>query len=195
VRPHYLKRVCLVGPESTGKTILARRLAERFDTTFVPEFANGWIAMNGWPKGPVDLEEFVHGQMAMQHAAEELADKVLFCDSDPLTTRLWSEFLYGSATPMVKRAALDTDYDLYLVTSPNTPFVPDVHRKEGLVDREAFFMRTINSLKALQRHYVVIDENDWDSRIEQAVAAVESNIGVRAALSNQSAEDVPQIAP
>ena len=119
----------------------------------------------------------------MQHASEELANRVLICDSDPLTTRWWSEVLFNNrASDVVRKAAHEQNYDLYLLTAPNTGWVADVHRQEGLVDRQAFFTRARTSLQALGRKFVVVDADGWDARRSQAIEAIDTIVHARTAI-------------
>ena len=72
VRPYFVRRVRLVGPESTGKSRLARDLAAHFDTVHVPEFARTWLDPKQGICSPDDIPIIARGQMAAEAALARL---------------------------------------------------------------------------------------------------------------------------
>ncbi|WP_428263775.1 AAA family ATPase [Haliangium sp.] len=131
VRPYFVKRVRIVGPESSGKSTLARALARRFDTVWVPEYAETVIRLHDGRIDEADLVEFVRGQVADEQALARSARRVLICDTDAVTTLVWSRLLYGRVAPALAaavEAAAARPYELTLLCLPDVPFAPDVHR-------------------------------------------------------------------
>lgn len=125
-------RICLHGPESTGKSTLGTRLAAHLGCEIVPEYGRAYCEAHGTDIG---LAELVHiGQMqdAMNHAAaaraaELGADYVLF-DTDPLITAVWAEMMFGQTAGYRRDAWFDgfTGHaDLYLLLDIDLPFVDD----------------------------------------------------------------------
>jgi NadR type nicotinamide-nucleotide adenylyltransferase len=185
VRPHYLKRVCVFGPESTGKTTLARDLAAHFDTVWAHEYARPLLDRKGGVCDYEDLERIALGQAAAEAALAYQANRVLFTDTDPLTTRIWSEVLFEKVPPVVETLATRHTYDLTLLCDVDVPWVDDDQRfLGGPAERQAFFSRCQEALEARQRPFVRIS-GDWRSRLAAAVAAVE------ALLSSRSTASVP----
>jgi NadR type nicotinamide-nucleotide adenylyltransferase len=171
VRPYFLRRVCLFGPESTGKTTLARRLAERFETVAVPEYARPLLEAQGGRIEPEDIPRIARGQLASEEALARNARGVLFCDTDLLTTTIWSDVLFGSCPEWVRLEAGRRTYDLYLLLDVDVPWMTDVVRY--LPDqRRAFFDRCRLALEERGRPFVVIT-GDWERRLTTAIAAVE----------------------
>ncbi len=171
VRPYFVKRVCVFGPESTGKTTLARRLAERFATAWVPEYARTLLEAQGGRLTPADLPHIVRGQAAAEDALARNARKVLICDTDPLTTLVWSEVLYGTCDPFVRQQAEKRSYDLYLLLDVDVPWVADVVRYLPQ-ERRAFFERCRAELERRGRRHVHL-RGSWDERWVRACEAVE----------------------
>ena len=93
VRPHYLKRVCIFGPESTGKSTLAADLARHYGTLYVPEYARPLLDPKGGVCAASDIPRIALGQRASEDALARQARKLLFCDTDALTTTIWSDWL------------------------------------------------------------------------------------------------------
>jgi NadR type nicotinamide-nucleotide adenylyltransferase len=171
VRPYFARRVCVFGPESTGKTTLARRLAEHFRTAWVPEYARTLIEAQGGRLAFDDMERIARGQAASEEALARNANRVLIADTDALTTLVWSETLYGRVPALVREQAEKRIYDLYLLLDVDVPWVADVARYLP-EDRRGFFERCRAELERRGRRYVVV-RGGPDERFEQARWAVE----------------------
>ena len=174
VRPYFVKRVCVFGPESTGKTTLARRLAEDFGTAWVPEYARSLLEAQGGKLEATDLPRIVRGQLASEDALARNARKVLICDTDPLTTLVWSEVLYGACDPLVREQAMKRTYDLYLLLDVDVPWVDDVVRYLP-ENRRGFFERCEAELVNRGRRFLCL-RGSWDERLARATRAVQEII-------------------
>ncbi|OSC40568.1 nicotinamide-nucleotide adenylyltransferase [Mycobacterium decipiens] len=170
VRPAFVKRVSIIGPESTGKTRLARTLAEKLRTKWVPEWANTLREHNGGSLVGLDWTEIVRGQFASEEALARNADRVLICDTDPLATTVWADFLLGSCPQKLRNLAW-RPYDLTLLTKPDLPWNADRprHLPGESVD---FFARCELALREAGRPFVVVS-GGWEKRISTALHAVE----------------------
>jgi HTH-type transcriptional regulator, transcriptional repressor of NAD biosynthesis genes len=136
VRAYLTRRVAVVGAESTGTTTLARDLAERYDTAWVPEVGRAVSeeraaagTFGDWTDA--DFVSIAARQQAEEDAAARRAGPVLFCDTDALATCVWQERYLGRSTPEVEALAASRRYDLYLLSGDDAPFVQD-----GLRDGE-----------------------------------------------------------
>ena len=122
-----VKRVCILGAESTGKTTLAETLAARYETVWVPEYGAIYHhAARGDPHRPWTADEFVHIaviQNWLEDFLARFARRVLFCDTDVFVTAVFAELYLGERVPAVQ--ALVRSYDLYLVCDVHTPFERD----------------------------------------------------------------------
>ena len=88
-------RIVLFGPESTGKTTMAKALANHFNCNWVPEFARTYL-QEKWDKSQEvctldDLLMIAEGQLTLENKALSQAERFLFCDTNVLVTRAWSE--------------------------------------------------------------------------------------------------------
>jgi NadR type nicotinamide-nucleotide adenylyltransferase len=177
VRPFFVKRVCLFGPESTGKTTLARDLARHFETSWVHEYARPLLDPQGGKCFPDDIARIARGQIATEEAMAHQANRVLFCDTDVLTTTLWSDVLFGQTPAWVRRLADQRNYDLYMLLGVDVPWVNDNQRffHEPFVRRQ-MFERFRGALESRRRRYVII-RGDWDQRFAAACQAVRVLIG------------------
>jgi NadR type nicotinamide-nucleotide adenylyltransferase len=177
VRPHFVKRVCIFGPESTGKTTLARDLAKHFNTVWVAEFARGLLDHRNGECHPPDIELIARGQPAAEDALARQASRVLFCDTDVLTTTIWADELFGGCPEWIRTLADERRYDLYLLLDVDVPWVDDSQRYLPHKRRE-FFERCEQALRTRGRQFVVI-RGEWAERFAAAVRAVEGVMAER----------------
>jgi NadR type nicotinamide-nucleotide adenylyltransferase len=172
VRPYFARRVCVFGPESTGKSTLARDLAARFSTVWVPEYARTLLEAQGGRIEEGDIVRIARGQRASEDALARDANRILIQDTDLLETTIWSEALFGSCPPWIVEEAGRRAADLYLLTDVDVPWVKDAVRY--LPDeRRPFFDRCRAALESRKLRTVLVS-GSWEQRRATATAAVES---------------------
>lgn len=178
-RPYFVKRVRLIGPESTGKSTLTSKLAEHFGTVYADEYARRlleeYIQHRRYEPGEVrytDIADIARGQMVTEDAMARLAQRVLFCDTDLRTTVFWAQYYFGRCPGWIAEEAQKHQYAMTLLLSPDVPWIKDDLRPmDDLKERKAYFELLHKELKEKKEPFVVI-EGDWDKRWETAVAAV-----------------------
>lgn len=176
VRPYFVQRVCIFGPESTGKTTMARRLAEAYDTVWVAEHARPLLDLKGGRCDREDIPRIARGQIAAEEALARQANRLLFCDTDVLTTTIWSEVLFGDCPGWIRQAAAARQYDLTLLLDVDVPWTDDSQRFLGsALERRSFMKRCRTALEAHHRPYVLI-QGDWEQRFSAAREAIESKL-------------------
>lgn len=163
-------KVCVFGSESTGKSTLARGLADHFQTCHVPEYARELIAEQDGALSLADIDRIARGQMAAEDRMLHRANRLLVCDTDLMTTAIWSEWLFGSCPEWIKAEAARRQYNLYLLTDIDVPWVDDIHRYLP-EDRAAFQARCEKELVDRGINYVKI-QGSWQQRFETACKAV-----------------------
>ncbi len=169
------KRIVLVGPESTGKTTLVRKLAEHFRTAWVPEygrFLSEGKSLSGteWTTG--EFEHIADVQNRLEDELSYSANRVLVCDTDSWATGIWHRRYMGKRSGKVDSFAKTRRHDLYLLTTPDVPFVDDGLR-DGERIRDDMFHWFRDALDAEQLPYRILS-GSYDSRFEAAKKAVES---------------------
>jgi NadR type nicotinamide-nucleotide adenylyltransferase len=133
-----MKRICLHGPESTGKSTLGTRLAAHFGCEVVPEYGRAYCEANGTDIDMAALVHIAQTQDAMNHAAAARDGKMVLFDTDPLITAVWAEMMFGRRDPWFD--SFEGYADLYLLLDIDLPFVDDglrVYAKPD--DRRHFF--------------------------------------------------------
>jgi HTH-type transcriptional regulator, transcriptional repressor of NAD biosynthesis genes len=124
----FVKRACLLGGESTGKSTLAEALAREFDTVHVAEYGRElWEAKAGALAFP-DLRQIAEMQIQREEEAALRAKRFLFCDTSPLTTLFYSQHLFGKADPGLEQLA-ERRYDFTVLCAPDFAFVQDGTRQ------------------------------------------------------------------
>lgn len=173
-------RVALVGPESSGKTTLARLLAEHYGAAWVEEYVREYMERRDVGRGYArpfafdDLEPIGRGQIEAEDRAADGAS-LLFCDTELLTTEIWGEIYFGAAPEWVRRESRRRRYDLYLLLAPDIAWDDDGTREFPHRRRE-HFDRLRDELDARGLRYTVI-RGDYDARFRAAIAAVGELIG------------------
>ena len=126
-----VRRVAILGAESTGKSTLAAALAVHYNTVWVPEYLREFVVTHG--RVPFEQDQFgiARVQMEREHAAAARASRFLFCDTTPFMTAIYSGVYWGRVDPQL--AALDAAYDyaLTLVATPDVPWVADGLQRES----------------------------------------------------------------
>jgi HTH-type transcriptional repressor of NAD biosynthesis genes len=172
VRSFYLKKVCIYGPESTGKSTLTRRLAEHYSTVFVPEMAREVLGERS--VNDIVYEDFpvigeVHAGKIIE--MEKKSRALLFSDTDILTTIIYSTRYFGQVPDYPSWVYEANKFNLYLFCDTDVPWVEDIHRNSGHVHdqmRECF----MNELVKWGHPFVIIS-GGWNERLEAAVRAVD----------------------
>ncbi len=177
VRPYFVRRVCVFGPESTGKTTLTRALAKHYATIGVGEYARRLLEQKNGLCERDDIERIARGQMASEDALASAANRLMFCDTDLLLTTIWSKTLFGHCPAWIEAEAAHRSYDLYLLMEIDVAWVADPVRYLP-DDRAAFMQRCIEALERKGCRYVRIS-GGWDERFEAARAAVDAMLAGR----------------
>jgi HTH-type transcriptional repressor of NAD biosynthesis genes len=128
VRAHFVKRVVIIGAESTGTTTLSMALAEHYRTTWVPEVGRLYTDARRPRQELWRSDEFTFiavEQARMEEAMARLANRLLICDTDPFATTIWHERYLGRPSREVQAVADGREYDLYILTNTDIPFVQD----------------------------------------------------------------------
>lgn len=126
VRAWFIKRVVLVGAESTGKTTLAQQLADHFQTVWVPEYGrehweekvSGLTSSEASPRW--SSEEFIHiaqEQQRREDLAARQSNRILVCDTNAFATGTWYERYFHARHPLVDSIGQQSKADLYLIDS------------------------------------------------------------------------------
>ena len=165
-----MRKIVLTGPESSGKTTLAKQLAGHFGTGWVPEFARGFLEKLDRPYREADLLEIAQGQVASENEWANKTSGLLFLDTSLEVVKIWSEVVFGRCHPLIKEQLHNRLPDLYLLCRPDLPWEPDPLR-ENPGDRHVLFDLYQHELTGLGVHFIEIN-GMGNERIEKAIANV-----------------------
>lgn len=165
-----IKRVCIFGPESTGKSTMTKNLAAHFATVAVPEYARTFMETRDNELLETDLPHFARGMMASEEALAQRANRIIFSDTDALTTVIWSNWLYKRVPAEIEELAQSQNHDLYLLLNVDVPWVADPQRYLP-EERQSFLDECRRQLEKFKRPYVLISGADFAERTKNAIAA------------------------
>ncbi len=170
VRPYFVKRIVLTGPESTGKTTMAQQLAEHFHTNWVEEYGRDYFVKNGGISEISDLSRIAEGQVRLEEEALLHANKLLFCDTDLIVTQVWSEIYFKQCPQEVIDLSYTRRYDLHLLMDIDIPWEDDGTREFPQL-REWHFKRLKEELDQRNLPYVIIS-GSFEERLQACIRAV-----------------------
>ncbi len=169
------RAICIIGAESTGKTTLARLLAAHFDCPWVPEYLREFCEAHG--RTPMRDEQMhiletqhVSVQSA-QLAARRRGAPFVFCDTAPLLTAIYSEFVFGDAALYARAREMHASYALTLLLAPDIAWVADGLQRDGEQVRGPVTQMLIRELAALPQPVTTI-AGQGGARLSAAVEAV-----------------------
>ncbi|MBS0253702.1 MAG: ATP-binding protein [Proteobacteria bacterium] len=167
--------ICLHGAESTGKSVLAARLAERFGAVWVPEYGRTYCEEKGTDLTMADLLAIAEGQAMANQAALAAHPRLVLHDTDQLMTAAWAEMLFGEV-PAALMAYPKADH--YLLFAADTPWVDDGTRFFGKGPLRTRFAALAEEMLHRAKVPFTRIEGDWAAREAAAVAAIQARLAV-----------------
>ncbi|MBO9618251.1 MAG: ATP-binding protein [Niabella sp.] len=173
-----VKKVVIIGPESTGKSSLCAALAQHYQALWCPEYAREYLLKNGARYTYPDLQTIAGGQLELEdrlvEAAAAGAHPFVFIDTDMYVMKVWSEFVFGKCDPFILNAIAARKYDLYLLCNTDLPWAKDELREyPDLETRDHLFTIYKAELTAQQTPWAVISGTQ-NGRTQAAITAIDS---------------------
>lgn len=134
-----MKKIVIIGPESTGKSTLSAQLAAHYQTVWVPEFARGYLETLGRPYEQEDLLRIAEGQLKLEDEQAAKAERLMICDTDLQVIKVWSEAKYGDCDPRILELIASRQYDMYLLTYIDIAWEDDPLREHPLPEERMHF--------------------------------------------------------
>jgi NadR type nicotinamide-nucleotide adenylyltransferase len=181
-----LKKIVIIGPESTGKSVLSQQLANHYETTWCPEFAREYLLTNGINYDYDDLLTIAKGQLALedeyamtlenqsQTMLENGEHLPLFIDTDMYVMKVWCEFVFEKCHRFILDEIVRRKYDLYLLCNIDLPWVKDELREYPDIESRKKLYRIYKDLMINQQVPWVDISGDYKERLKKAVAAVDT---------------------
>ena len=175
-------RVAILGAESSGKSTLAAALAERYGSVWVPEYLREFVATQGRVPVAADQLGIARTQVEREAAAAAQARNYLFCDTTPLMTAVYSRHYFDGADAQLAALADATQYDVTLVTAPDSPWVADGLQRESEAVRQLIYRYLLDELDARGIVYHVLRDS-LEARLEQATPLLQQALAAAPAIS------------
>lgn len=123
-------KVAVVGPESTGKSVLCEQLAAHYKTNFVPEFARKYFENNKIEKHTLfDIDFIYQIQIQMEDELIVRSNVYLFSDTSLVSGKVWAQEVFNTSPPFINENLDEVKYDLYLLCDIDIPWVRDKQRR------------------------------------------------------------------
>jgi NadR type nicotinamide-nucleotide adenylyltransferase len=167
-----IKKIAIVGPESTGKSAISQQLATHYNTIWVPEYARGYCEKLTAPCTWQDEINMFEGQLALEKELLPKANRLLICDTTFITVKIWSDYTFGRAPEQVLTELRQHPYDLYLLMDIDLPWQDDPLRDFPHL-REYFMDIWHKELKDLNANYSTISGKD-SHRLKNAISVVDN---------------------
>ena len=166
-----IKKIAIVGPESTGKSTMSAHLAAHYQTVWVPEYARGYCEKLTEPPTWQDEINMFYGQVALEGELLPQANKILICDTTFITVKIWSDHTFGRTPQEVLDELPKHPYDLYLLLNIDLPWEEDPLRDFPHM-REHFMAVWYKELDALDANYTLIS-GTGPERYAQAIKTID----------------------
>lgn len=162
-----MRKIAIVGPESTGKTVLTEQLAHHFHEPWVREYAREYLEEKQPPYQLSDLIAITDGQLEQEKRAEQAAEKFLFCDTNLLVIRIWAQDKFGVIPQEIEQKWVPEDYFLHLLLYPDLKWEADPLREDQNRRLQLFQMYESELEKAGVSYAIV--KGVGDQRLNQAL--------------------------
>ena len=165
-----MKRIAIIGPESTGKSTLCEQLAQHYGTVWCPEYAREYLLERGTEYSYDDLLRIARGQAALEDRMQGEASRHYFIDTNMYVMKVWCEVVFGDCHKWILNEAATRSYDLYLLCNTDLPWVQDGLREypDPLV-RERLFNMYYDLLVNDGTPWAVISGVSGEERLQGAI--------------------------
>lgn len=170
----HTARICFFGPESTGKSTLSAKIAAHFNAPHVAEYAKELIEQKNGEITYADIDIIAKGHAAATQKALQSTPDMIVCDTDALTTTIWSHWLFKDCPQWIEDLAGQERPDITFLMDIDTPWVADIHRY--LPDeRESFLAACKTALEKQGRGYILLS-GTWQEKFDTARQAIEERV-------------------
>jgi NadR type nicotinamide-nucleotide adenylyltransferase len=182
-----LKKIVIIGPESTGKSTLCQNLASHYKTTWVREYAREYLLKNGTSYSYENLLDVAKGQLADEQLAVDSwqwaneqqttnSKQPIFIDTDMYVMKVWCEFVFEKCHHWILNRITEQKYDLYLLCNVDAPWFKDELREyPDLVTREKLYHHYKDIM--VNQHVPWVDiSGNYEQRLRKAITAIDTVI-------------------
>jgi NadR type nicotinamide-nucleotide adenylyltransferase len=172
-----VKKIVVLGPESTGKSTLCAELAKHYNTSWCPEYARQFLNENGTKYSYEDLLTIAKGQLAGEDAHVENASDLLIIDTDMYVMKVWCEYVFNNCHPFILEQINSRKYDVYLLCDIDLPWTADEMREYPNEEPRRELFTIYKELLINQNTPWGIVRGTGDARTQNAVALIKELTG------------------
>lgn len=181
VRQDYVKKVCIIGIESCGKTTMTKYLAKQFNTSWVEEYGRTYVEStlcnDEFLLKSADYVKIAIQQKYLEDQAAKTANNgILFCDTNAFITQFYHRLYEGFSEPVLTALAQAEYYDLTLILGNNVPWVHDGLRKFGSIEQRnstaVLFEKMLEEYHYDNKNVLYINASHYNERLQTAITAV-----------------------
>jgi NadR type nicotinamide-nucleotide adenylyltransferase len=167
-----IKKIVIIGPESTGKSTLTKALANKFGEPWVEEYARPYLENLDREYQYDDLLEIAKGQLELEDLREKSAKRMLFCDTNLFVIKVWSDHKFLKTEPWILEQLQKRRYDFYLLTHIDIPWEEDPLREHPEPSmRGYFYQQYLQIVRNSNVPFAVIQGNP-EERLDRAIGAI-----------------------
>ncbi|MBN2729228.1 MAG: ATP-binding protein [Bacteroidales bacterium] len=163
-------KIAITGPESTGKSFLAKELAAHFNTIWVPEYAREYIGSLQRDYTAKDIEAIALEQVRREKELLRYSNRILFCDTDPLVCHIWHKVKYGTESKVINKLLHENKYNMILLCDIDLEWTYDPMR-EHPDKRDWLFQKYILELETMKNEYKMVSGHEKE-RIHNATSII-----------------------
>lgn len=172
-----LKKIVILGPESTGKSSLCESLAIHYNTIWCPEYARQFLNENATEYSYDDLLTIAKGQIAVEDAHVEKANNMLIIDTDLHVMKVWCEYVFNNCHPFILEKINERKYDAYLLCDIDLPWTADEMREYPNEEPRKELFTIYKDLLINQKTPWGIVSGTGETRIQNAIELIQKLIG------------------
>ena len=177
-----MKKIVVIGPESTGKSTLSEQLALHFKTAWVPEYAREYLLTHGMEyafedlltiaKGQLNLEDEIVKDVAAMKPSSGSKDQLVIIDTDMHVMKVWCEFVFQKCHQFILDKIVERRYDLYLLCNIDLPWTHDPLREYPEKEPREQLFRMYEDILINQSTPWVEIGGGYEERRQKAIAAI-----------------------
>ncbi len=173
-------KVAITGPESTGKSTLAEKLAHHYKTDFVPEYSRTYLENFEGRYTEDDVVEIAKGQHNLileeerkLSAKTQQVTSLLIADTEIVVCKIWVEYVFKHSNTIIDEILKQQDFDLYLLCDIDLPWTYDPLRENPNIDeRKELFEIYRNTLEQMKVPFEIVSGDD-EVRVNNAIKVIE----------------------
>lgn len=169
-----MKKIVVIGPESTGKSTLCSQLAQHYQTAWCQEYAREYLLQHGMNYTYDDLLTIAKGQLALEDKKlSEAKNNLYFIDTNMYVMQVWCEYVFQKCHYFILDEIVKRKYDLYLLTNIDLPWVKDELREYPSEAPRKELYRMYKELMVQQNVPWVEISGNYGQRLQTAITAVQ----------------------